>query len=92
MAGNGRFQGHVIGLDHSRKMLAVAESKLKRERFGPFISLARGDAMDLPFPDDAFDAVACLESLEFFPRSRSRAGGTGACTAPGRHSLNEQSN
>ncbi len=67
MARNGRFEGHVIGLDHSRKMLDVAESKLRQERFGEFISLARGDAMDLPFPDGAFDAVACLESLEFFP-------------------------
>lgn len=67
LARNGRFGGHVMGLDHSRKMLAVAESKLKRERFGEFISLSRGDAMVLPFPDGAFDAVACLESLEFFP-------------------------
>ncbi len=67
MAGNGRFQGHVIGLDHSRKMLEVAEAKVKRQRFGEFISLVRGDAMRLPFPDGAFDAVACLESLEFFP-------------------------
>ncbi|MCY4070144.1 MAG: methyltransferase domain-containing protein [Chloroflexi bacterium] len=67
MARNGRFRGHVVGLDHSRKMLDVAESKIRQGRFGEFISLARGDAMDLPFPDCAFDAVACLESLEFFP-------------------------
>ncbi len=67
MARNGRFAGHVAGLDHSRNMLDVAASKVKRERFGAFISLTRGDAMDLPFPDGAFDAVACLESLEFFP-------------------------
>ena len=67
MAGNGRFEGHVIGLDYSRKMLDVAAAKIMRERFGAFISLARGDAMDLPFPDGAFDAVTCLESLEFFP-------------------------
>ncbi|MCY4019519.1 MAG: methyltransferase domain-containing protein [Chloroflexi bacterium] len=67
LARNVRFHGHVIGLDHSRKMLAIAASKIMRERFGKFISLARGDAMDLPFPDAAFDAVACLESLEFFP-------------------------
>lgn len=67
MAGNGRFEGHVIGLDYSRKMLDVAAAKIMRDRFGAFISLARGDAMDLPFPDGAFDAATCLESLEFFP-------------------------
>lgn len=67
LAGNGRFHGHVVGLDHSRNMLAVAATKIKQGRFDPFISLVRGDAMDLPFPDGAFHAVACLESLEFFP-------------------------
>ncbi len=67
MAGNGRFTGHVIGLDHSHNMLAVAAVKVKRQRFGQFISLTRGDAMNLPFSDSAFAAVTCLEALEFFP-------------------------
>lgn len=67
LAGNGRFTGHVIGLDHSRKMLAVAAEKVRRQHFDSFISLARGDAMRLPFPNEAFDAVSCLEALEFLP-------------------------
>lgn len=71
MAHNARFAGTVMGLDRSSKMLDCARSKVAEQRFGGFISLARGDAMSLPFPDDAFDMVTCLEALEFFPDSES---------------------
>ena len=67
MAHNARFEGHVIGLDRSRKMLEVARSKVAGQRFDEFVSLARGDAMDLPFHDGTFEVVTCLEALEFFP-------------------------
>ena len=67
MAHNARFEGHVIGLDRSRKMLEVARSKVAGQHFDEFVSLARGDAMDLPYADGTFDVVTCLEALEFFP-------------------------
>jgi ubiquinone/menaquinone biosynthesis C-methylase UbiE len=59
------FHGRVIGLDPSSKMLALAAAKLAP--FGYRTPLVQQTAVPLPFPDDCFDAVTCLESLEFFP-------------------------
>ena len=67
MARNGRFHGHVVAVDASRRMLAQARRKVAAERFEPFITLLRRDACDLPFPQASFDIVACLEALEFTP-------------------------
>lgn len=57
------FQGRVVGLDLSRKMLAVAAEKLAP--FGQRAALMHHPAETLPFPDDTFDLVTCLEALEF---------------------------
>ena len=57
-----RFQGQVIGADLSRRMLAGAAYKLERDRR---VSLIRTPAEHLPFPDNSFDVVCCLEALEF---------------------------
>lgn len=57
------FQGRVIGMDLSRKMLGIAAEKLSDQMNR--VSLIWGPAEDLPFPDDVFDVVTCLESLEF---------------------------
>lgn len=65
---DGRFShldGKVIGLEPSEKMLAIAQEKLS-----PYladVSLIQQSAVPLPFPDHTFDAVTCLEALEFFP-------------------------
>ena len=59
------FNGRIIGLDASERMLALASNKL--EPFGHRASMVQQTAADLPFPDFAFDTVSCLESLEFFP-------------------------
>lgn len=59
------FNGHVIGLDASARMLTYARAKLRAYRYRA--SLVRQTAGDLPFADSTFDAVSCLESLEFFP-------------------------
>jgi ubiquinone/menaquinone biosynthesis C-methylase UbiE/predicted RNA-binding Zn-ribbon protein involved in translation (DUF1610 family) len=59
------FTGTIIGLDFSRKMLAMASEKIapRKDR----ISLVHQNAQFLPFDDNTFDLVTCLEALEFMP-------------------------
>jgi SAM-dependent methyltransferase len=59
------FDGRVIGLDLSRRMLHEAISATAQ--FSDRLTLIWQDAEDLPFRDDTFDAVTCLEALEFMP-------------------------
>lgn len=62
------FQGRVIGVDLSRKMLAAAAPKLAP--YGSRSVLMHTPAEHLPFPDDTFDLVTCLEALEFMMHPR----------------------
>jgi ubiquinone/menaquinone biosynthesis C-methylase UbiE len=57
------FHGRLIGLDASAKMLGVAAEKLRPYHFRA--SLVQQTAEQLPFPANSFDAVTCLEALEF---------------------------
>lgn len=61
------FKGYVIGLDFSRKMLAQAAHNLTSERGPQRVVLIHQTAEALPFPDETFDSVTCLEALEFMP-------------------------
>ncbi len=59
------FSGSIIAIDESGRMLDCA-----REKLAPFagrVELQQHAAAPLPFPDEQFDAVTCLEALEFFP-------------------------
>lgn len=47
----------VVGVDFSGAMLAIGLDKIRRAGLASRVSLARGDAMALPFPDGAFDAA-----------------------------------
>jgi len=58
--------GRIAGLDLSAGMLRRARAKLRPH--GEAVRLIRHDAGRLPFEDGTFDAVTCLESLEFMPR------------------------
>ncbi len=58
------FGGSVVALDASRRMLRRAGAKLTGDER---VNLCRGLAGALPFPGATFDAVVCLEALEFFP-------------------------
>lgn len=57
-------QGSVIGLDFSEKMLEVAQKKLASL---PNVTLIRGNAMALPFPDETFDFVTIGYGLRNTP-------------------------
>jgi ubiquinone/menaquinone biosynthesis C-methylase UbiE len=60
-----RFRGRIVGVDLSRGMLRHAWRNLAAYR--DQVSLLWDDASRLPFSDGTFDAVTCLESLEFMP-------------------------
>jgi ubiquinone/menaquinone biosynthesis C-methylase UbiE len=62
------FDGHVVGLDVSPAMLAVARDKVRR--YTGRVHLVRQDATRLPFIAESFDAVACVEALEFMPEPK----------------------
>jgi SAM-dependent methyltransferase len=56
--------GSVVGLDINEGMLAVAEATAAEIQ--PAIEWHQGDAADLPFPDEHFDAIFCQQALQFF--------------------------
>ena len=60
-----RFTGQIVGLDLSRRMLQEARHKTKEYSYR--LHLLWKDASCLPFADEIFDAVTCLEALEFLP-------------------------
>lgn len=72
MLSDERFHGRVWGLDISLGMLRRARQRLAEH--GDRCTLILEDANDLPFPDETFDAVVCLETLEFTPRPRRTLG------------------
>src|SRR5262249_9520022 len=62
------FHGHITALDASARMLAQAQAKLRAH--ADRITWIKHDAQQLPFDDNSFDVVTCLEALEFFPHPR----------------------
>jgi len=62
------FRGRVIALDSSREMLAEA-ARATRD-WADRLTFVWQAARRLPFDDDTFDAVTCLEALEFMPDTR----------------------
>jgi ubiquinone/menaquinone biosynthesis C-methylase UbiE/uncharacterized protein YbaR (Trm112 family) len=76
-----RFRGDIIGLDLSSGMLRQARAKLGM--YGEQVTLVQQDASHLPFDDGQFDAVTCMESLEFMPRPLHVLGEMVRVLAPG---------
>ena len=55
---------HIVATDLNKDMLDVAKSKFETESN---IEFQTANALELPFEDSTFDAVACQFSLMFFP-------------------------
>lgn len=64
-----KFSGKVVGLDAAGQMLALASAKLNLLSDEQIwrIELVQQVAEALPFSENSFSAVTCLEALEFFP-------------------------
>jgi ubiquinone/menaquinone biosynthesis C-methylase UbiE/uncharacterized protein YbaR (Trm112 family) len=73
--------GRIVGLDLSRGMLRQARAKLAP--YQDWASLVWQDASDLPFDSGTFDAVTCLESLEFLPKPQEALAEMVRVLAPG---------
>ena len=59
------FHGRLLALDAAPRMLAIAQRRLAP--YSGRVQLVQRPAVPLPFADATFDAVTCLEALEFFP-------------------------
>lgn len=59
--------GNVKGLDFNKKMMALAEKKIRANDVEKEIQLHQGDAMELPFPDNSFDQVTIGFGLRNVP-------------------------
>ncbi|PWI59074.1 demethylmenaquinone methyltransferase [Sulfoacidibacillus thermotolerans] len=60
-------EGRVIGLDFCQEMLDVGEKKVQQRHLGDRIELVRGNAMDIPYPDNTFDYVTIGFGLRNVP-------------------------
>ncbi|MBA5246206.1 bifunctional demethylmenaquinone methyltransferase/2-methoxy-6-polyprenyl-1,4-benzoquinol methylase UbiE [Marnyiella aurantia] len=59
-------QAEVVGLDLSQQMLNVGIVKIKKLNLDGRISMQKGDAENLPFSDNSFDAVSVAFGVRNF--------------------------
>ncbi|MEU4824674.1 methyltransferase domain-containing protein [Actinomadura sp. NPDC023710] len=74
--------GLVVGLDASETMLSRAVADTAP---GDPVTYVRGDAVDLPFRDGAFDAVSCFGALYLFDDPWTALDGMTRVLRPGGH-------
>lgn len=74
-------KGRIIGTDFCRPMLTIANEKVDESRRK--IPLIESDAMQLPFPDEYFDAVTIAFGLRNLPNFRSGLIELGRVIKPG---------
>jgi demethylmenaquinone methyltransferase/2-methoxy-6-polyprenyl-1,4-benzoquinol methylase len=57
---------HVTGIDIAGNMLAIAKQKATQKHLQDRLTFEEGDAEDLPFPDEVFDAVTVAFGVRNF--------------------------
>lgn len=62
----------VVGVDINPHMVKRARERARRQKLGGLIDFQVGDAMELPFPDETFNAVL-TESVTAFPDDKALA-------------------
>lgn len=60
-------EARVVGVDPSRNMLAIGAAKVARAGLGGRVEMREGDAHELPFEDDAFDAATIAFGIRNVP-------------------------
>jgi ubiquinone/menaquinone biosynthesis C-methylase UbiE len=63
LAGLVEQSGRVIGLDHAPDFVDTARRRMSELGLDNRVEVMEGDALDLPFPDAAFDAAHCERLL-----------------------------
>ena len=59
-------EGIVVGIDVSETMLSRAVDDTRAAALGDRVAYVRGDAQELPFVPESFDAVCCFAALHLF--------------------------
>ncbi|MFB9121044.1 bifunctional demethylmenaquinone methyltransferase/2-methoxy-6-polyprenyl-1,4-benzoquinol methylase UbiE [Bergeyella porcorum] len=59
-------KANIVGLDLSQQMLNVGIEKVKKQNLQNSISMMKGDAENLPFEDNKFDAVSVAFGVRNF--------------------------
>lgn len=67
-----RYGCQLIGVDLSDKMVEWSQKRALRKSLEHKVQFRTADAQDLPFEDNAFDAVIC-ESVTAFPADKQKA-------------------
>ena len=57
---------HVSGLDLSAEMMRIGADKVRKQQLTDRISFEQGSALELPYPDQHFDAVTCAYGVRNF--------------------------
>ena len=78
-----RFGCHVVGVDYSAQNVAGASQPASAKGLSSLVRFERGDAEDLPFPDESFDAIICECAFCTFPNKTEATGEFARVLRPG---------
>lgn len=59
---------HIVGIDYSDTAIPLAARLAQEAGLAHQVQFVHGNALDLPFPDQTFDAVFCVDSMVIVPK------------------------